>query len=396
MAQAMSLEQLDRFLNGAQEQVGAVARELEEVQTQFVSAHQTSKAVHDAALDELSARVEADLAALPGAVRTAIDERLVVERETLAARRQELAERIVPEAERIADELLDRAQQETARVRALNPRLDQQEEKLKAERGQMETDLVQLNAEIKRLSGCLAVFINFFKISALDRRRNELIGRLTENAVALKDVRDEWAVARSAYTESEQQLKQQWQQASVAATHAREELAQLDDDAVREQLALRRAIFYVLDHWKIPLSGEAQAMSLIDAIDRMVTLNVETDAYEEGLAQVAGLIARLNGIGQGLASMAHSVKALSNEQAMHSAYLRAISVTVDDGVLAFNGQWGVLRDKVRDEKALVANPAEFSALFEAEVHGPLAEQQISGMFDALGSALQAATRGWKG
>ena len=396
MAQAMSLEQLDRFLSGAQEQVGAVARELEEVQAQFVSAHQTSKATHDAALRELSAQAEAELAVLPRAVGAAIDERLAVERETLAARRQELVERIVPEAERIVDELLARAQQETARVRVLNPRLDQQEEKLKADRARMEADLTQLNAEIKRLSGCLAVFVNFFKINALDRRRHELVGRLTENAGALKVVRDEWTAARSAFAESEQQLKQQWQQASVDAARAREELAQLDDDAGREQLALRRAIFHVLDNWKTPLDSAGNAVPLLDAIDRMVILNVETDAYEEGLAQVAGLIARLTGIGQGLASMEHSVKALINEQAMHSAYLHAVSVTVDDAVLAFNGQWGALRDRVRDEKALVANPAEFSALFEAEVQGPLAEQQIAGMFDALGGALQAATSGWKG
>ena len=70
----------------------------------------------------------------------------------------------------------------------------------------------KLNAEIKRRSGCLTLFINFFKLNELDRKRHTLLGRMEENAKALKAVREEWAKTKSEYTSEETQLQQQWQQ----------------------------------------------------------------------------------------------------------------------------------------------------------------------------------------
>jgi hypothetical protein len=51
---------------------------------------------------------------------------------------------------------------------------------------------------------------------------------------------------------------------------------------------------------------------------------------------------------------------------------------------------------VKDEKTLGHNPTQFSALFDAEVRGPLSEANLKRMFDSLSDSLQSATRGWKG
>jgi hypothetical protein len=394
MPQRMSLKQLDEFLSGARQRVDAVAGELHEVQVQFVSAHQVNKTMHDATLSDLSLRAAYDLNALPPDVRRAIDERVKVERETLDKRRQELLSHVVPQAEQIADDLLARAQRETENMRVLNPRQNAQEETLKANLARMEAELGQLNAEIKRLSGCLTVFINFFKIGELDRKRHKLLGRMEETARALKSVRDEWAKARAEYTSEETQLEQQWQQANVDAARAREELAQLSDDGKREGLALQRAIFNVFDNWKTPLPADSNP--LVDEINQMVHLNIETDNYEEGLGKVAGLIALLGGVSQGLQSIGQSVGALIKEQEMHSAYLKSVDVNVTDDVIQFHKQWDDLRGKVKDEKALGQHPTQFSTLFDEEVKGPLSEASIKRMFDSLSGSLTAATKSWKG
>lgn len=396
MTQSMSLDNLDKFLTDAHDKVDAVARELNEVQIEFVSVYETSKAAHDSTLTDLSARAADDLSAMPAEVRQAIDERLVVERETLEERRQEMAEQVVPEADKIADDLLARVQQETENMRQLNPRLDRREERLKGHRLKMEAELTQLNADIKQLSGCLTMFINYFKINELDRRRHELLGQMEENARALSDVRQEWDEARSEYVTEDAEFEQEWQQANIDAARVREELAQLNDDAKRENLAQHRAIFYVLDNWKTPLSDGADGSSLVGAIDRMVELNIQTDTYVGGLGKVAGLIALLTGISQGLQSMGQSVQSLIKEQAMHSSYLSSISVDVADEVTEFHGRWDALRDKLKDEKLLAEHPAEFSALFDEEVAGSLAEENITRMFDSLSDALQTATRSWRG
>ena len=173
------------------------------------------------------------------------------------------------------------------------------------------------------------MFINFFKINELDRQRQKLLGRMEENARALKSVREEWAKTKSEYTSEETQLQQQWQQANVDAARAREELAQLSDDDKREELALQRAIFYVFDNWKTPLAAPG-GNPLVDEINQMVQLNLQQNAYEEGLGKVAGLIALLGGVSQGLQSIGQSVDALIKEQGMHSAYLKPVSVSVDD------------------------------------------------------------------
>ena len=394
MSPKMALDELERFLSDVRLKIERVEQELDQVQVQFVSAYQTNKSAHDATLNDLSARAAQDPGALPPDVRQAVEERVEVERETLEKRRQDLTTRVVPEAHRITDELQARARQATDEMRGLNPRLNEREEDLKARRAQMEADLTRLNEQIRQLSGCLSAVFNFFKISRLDRERHKLLGSMEENARALRDVREEWAKSSEEYAAREADLQQQWIRANVDAARAREELAQLDDADTRNTLAVQRAAFYVLDNWKTALPSGGGALA--GSIDQMAQLNIETDAYAGGLGEVAGLIALLKGIGQGVQNVKESVDALISEQKMHSEYLSPVSVDVSGEVIQFHQQWDDLGNKVKDEKALGQDPAEFSALFKEEVKGSLAEESIKRMFDSLSGALQAATAAWKG
>jgi chromosome segregation ATPase len=352
--------------------------------------------MHDATLNDLCVRATYDLGVFPADIRHMIDQDVPSEREKLKKRRQELLSQIVPKAQDIADELLTRAQRATADVRELNQGLNAQEERLKANLAQMQAELKRLNDEIVRRSGCLAVFINFFKLMELDRKRQRLLGRMEENARELKKVREEWAKARANYATEETKLQESWQQATIQAAQAREELDQLSDDAKLERLALQRAVFYVFDNWKTSIPSPSGGSPLIDEINQMVQFNIQQDAYEEGLGKVAGLIALLNGLSSGLQSFGQSVEAVIKEQQRHSAYLTPVRMDVEDQVIQFHKQWDDLRAKVKDEEALGRHPSEFSALFDSEVKAPLSEANIKRMFDSLGSSLSAATRGWKG
>ena len=135
---------------------------------------------------------------------------------------------------------------------------------------------------------------------------------------------------------------------------------------------------------------------MLDEINQMVKLNISTDAYADGLGKVAGCIALLKGVGDGVQSVSQSVDALVKEQGMHSAYLKPVNVNVDDGVIEFHKLWNGLRAAVKDERALGQRPAEFSAVFDRAAQGQLSEASIQQMFDSLSRSLTEATRGWKG
>jgi hypothetical protein len=91
---------------------------------------------------------------------------------------------------------------------------------------------------------------------------------------------------------------------------------------------------------------------------------------------VAGLIALLGGVSQGLQSIGQSVDALIKEQGMHSAYLKPVSVTVDDNVIQFHKQWDELRGKLERVKAIedLRAVARFSGLL---LTGPAARPKAT-------------------
>ncbi len=394
MPKTFSLAELDSTLNQWAGQILSVSGELEEIQTRYVSAYQESKEKHDQALKALSVQAASQLEAIPAEVRSKIEARLVTERQTLEKRRQELRTERVPKAEQEADTLLRQAQGLTVRISQKNPELDKKEEALKAKRLKMEQQLAIFNKSIEQRSGCLRSLFNFSKLIELDRERHKLIGLMEQNAADLRMVREEWEKARREFQEEEEGLQEKWLFANLQAAELREELAQLDDDARRDQLALQRAVFFVLDEWKdtIPPGGAA----LIEEINAMAQHNIQTDDYQAGLGKVAGLIALLGGVAQGLQGFRSSVQSIEKEQSTHSAYLKAISVQVNERVLTFHEGWKGLRDKVRDEQALGQDPNQFGAIFDQEAAGWLSQKNITDMFDMLSAGLKSATAGWKG
>jgi chromosome segregation ATPase len=391
---SFSLEQLSTYIIDNVERIGAVRKEVEEIQVGFNSTYVERKAEHDSTLERLTERVTNGLDGVGHDLQARVEKQLVEERGIIAERRQQLRGKLIPSTQAEADGILSQGQRLTRKLRNLNPQLDQREEKLKAKRATLEEDLAQFNDQIGRMSGCLGVVFNFRKINQLDRLRQRVIGKLGSVQQDLKEVREEWQATHHQIQDEQEDLQAQWQEATLKLAQLQGELDYLDDEASREALALKRAARNVIDTLKDPIPCPDEALR--QELDSMVKLNVQTDDYQEGLGSVSSLMSVLDGITEGLQRLSESVEGLIKEQKMHSAYLPRLDISVPDEVLAFHEQWNDLRHRVRDDRRLCAHPAEFVAGVRPVVEGELGEADIKAMFESMGQALKRATRKWKG
>jgi chromosome segregation ATPase len=397
-----SLQRLSDYIAETIDQIGKVRQEAQEIQLGFNSAYVEWKAQHDAALERLAGAVTATLEeAWPDAsneagniLYTRITARTAEERLAISERGRELRESLIPNTQTEADQTLQEGQRLQTRLRALNPRLDQREEELKAQRSVLEGELAELNEQIRRLSGCLSVVLNFPKINRLGRRRQEAVGELKVIQQELKRVREEWREAQVQTQGEQEALQTKWQELALRLARLHGELDYLDEEANREALALRRAVRYVMDHLKEPVS--CPASELQGELDAMVELNRQTDDYQAGLGSAGSFMSLLDGIMEGLRRLNESVQGLVEEQRMHSSHLSALSISVPGEVLAFHRQWPVLARKVHDESRLCAHPAEFVAVVQPVMDEDLSESNIRAMFGGLGQALERATSEWRG
>jgi chromosome segregation ATPase len=394
MSKSLSLKELSTYVTDNIQEIGAVRKEVEEIQVGFNSAYVEWKAEHDATLERLTETVTDRVDAIGPDLRALVDERIVEEKPIIEARRRELRDELIPATQTEADEVLSEGQQLTEKLRQLNPSLDQREEKLKTQRAALEEELAGLNKQIRELSGCLGVVINFFKINKLDRQRQRVIGKLETVQGELKEVREEWQTAEHQIRGEQEALQTKWQDTTIKLAQLNGELDYLDDESNRQALARKRAVRYTVDNLKEPIACPLGDVK--QELDTMVELNVQADDYEEGLGSVGSLMSVLDGITEGLKRFDESVEGLLREQKMHSSYLSKLNVSVPDGVLAFHDQWDDLRRKVHDDGHLCANPAEFVAAVGPVMEDGLSTDNIQAMFTSLGDALRQSTKGWRG
>jgi len=393
MPRTVSLDQLHDFLADNKRKIDAVEREVEEIQVGFNSAYVEFKAHHDAQLTRLTETLFERLDALGSKLRALIDERAVEERHLLDERRKELREKLIPQTQAEADAVLAQAQEQVKALRQLNPRLNEREEAYKAQRAALERRLAELNAEISRLSRGLGFIIRFASIARLDRQRHWIIGQLEVLAQNLREVREEWQTRQQEFRAEQEALQAQWRELSLKVAELKRELAYLDDEGQREALAVKRAIRHVLDNLKEPVPCPDDLRPELEA---MIKLNIKTDAYQEGLGMVGGLIALLDSIGKGMDSFQESVAGLMGEQLMHGDFLPPLEVQLPDSVIAFHSQWDSLRVKVRDDARLCAHPTEFLEAVQPVIQRDLSDEAITDMFNRLGQALDEATKKWRG
>lgn len=394
MSKTFSLDGFSRFISGSIEAIGRARTEVEEVQVGFNSAYVEWKAPHDATLARLVDTVLPRLEEVGSELRERVATRLEEERLTIAERREALDKTLLPERQVEADRLVQEGQRLTAELREMNPRLDRDEEAYKAQRITLHGELEDLNAQIRRLSGCFVVVFNYFKLNKLDRQRHRVIGQLEVIENHLRRVREEWDAAQAGTGSQQESLQARWLQLTLELAEMQGERDYLAVAENREALALRRATRYVIDNLKDVISCPDDGIK--QELDGMVELNIQTDEYEDGLASVVSLLAMLDGVAEGMKRFGESVDGLREEQRMHGANLPKLRITVPDEVLGFHELWPQLAQSVRDDGHLAKNPAEFIAAVRPVIDEDLSDPRIDAMFGGLGQALENATRKWRG
>jgi chromosome segregation ATPase len=388
----MKANDMLRYLEDQSQAIEALIDQLNEVQVEFNAQFDRFKVQHDGALDRLTDQVADHMDDIGPELGQAIEERLPEERKRIEERRERVRDEYLPKRRQAAEDLLARAQAEVAKLRALNPQLDEREESLKREKGKLEAQIAELNKDIRRKSRGLGLVRHFMSITQADRERQRILGKLEATNNTLYSTRREWEQQREQVEEEQATLQERWQLESIAVARLRSELDQLDDPQHREALALRRAIRYVLD--ALQDSTTSSSADLAARLGEMVKLNRETDAYHEGLASVGGVIGLLSGINSGLKAIHKSVVGLEQEQQMHSAYLKPLSFSLPPRVQTFHQLWPGLREQFKDEAAIGTHPAAFSAAVEPLLEGPLSQANIEAMFNDLGAMIERSTAAW--
>ena len=397
----MKAREMLRYLEQQAGQIQALIKQLDEVQVAFNARFDDFQARHDAQLERLGEDVfqrlrdggpQGKVESVAPRLQAAIEAQLPAEVARIEERRAKLREEYLPDRRQEADETLQEAQAQMARLRALNPQLNQEEEDLKGEKGRLEAELAELNDQIRSRSRGLKLLRHFPSVLRADRERQRIIGKLEAIGQSLYNVRRRWDQEQKQIRQEQEALQERWQLESIAVARLQAELDQLDDEVLRRDLALRRAIRHVLDGLKVPTPGSDPELEA--GLAEMIELNIRTDAYHEGLASVGGLIGLLGGIHDGVGAISQSIEALEEEQKMHSAYLKPLDFHLPDGVRAFHEQWPVLAERFVDEKTIGQHPADFSAEVEPLLTGPLSEAAIEATFQELGKAIERAAAAW--
>lgn len=388
----MTANEILRYLDAQSQAIEALIDQLNEVQVAFNAQFDQFKAQHDASLDHLTEQVAMRMDEIGPELRQAVEQRVLEEHRRIEERRHQVEEVYLPKRRQAAENLLVRAQSELTELRALNPQVDEQEESLKREKAELETQLAGLNERIRRESRGLGVILNFLSITQADRERQRVLGKLDVVNEMLFKTRREWERQRQEAEEHQATLQQEWQLESIAVARLRSEIDQLGDEAQCNSLARRRAIRHVLDHLaEVSISSNTE---LEAKLGEMVELNEQTDAYHAGLASVGGFVGLLRGIDSGMEAIHKSVMGLLREQQMHSAYLKELSFALPPRVEAFHKRWTALANQFADEEVLGVHPGSFSAAVEPLLEGPFSQENIEAMFSDLGTMITRATAAW--
>ncbi|MBN1657761.1 MAG: hypothetical protein JXA93_05135 [Anaerolineae bacterium] len=391
----MNATQLLSYLDDQSRAIQAAVAELDEIQVAFNAQFDVFKAQHDLTLARLTAELFDRLAedgTVAPALRAVVEQRLPEEARLLDERRARVRDEHLPRRRAAANELLQQAQAELAHMRQLNPQLDKEEEALKQQKSGLEAQLADVNETIRARSRGLGVVRNFFEITRADRERHRILGKLEAVNESLFGVRKRWEEERNKIEEHQASLQEEWQLENVAVARLQAELDRLDDEAQRRDLAVRRAIYHILDHLKTPVAGGAPDLDA--RVSEMVELNIRTDAYHDGLASVGGLIGLLRGIDSGLEAIGKSIDGLKREQEMHSTYLKPLDFRLPESVEAFHKRWPELARRFVDEKTVGQHPSEFAAEVAPLLEGPLSQRSIETMFNAMGAMIERATSAW--
>ena len=390
MSPSYTAQSFSDLLQNERRRIAQAFAEVEQIQKDYQGKYSAFKIDHDKTLRDLVEQILAAPDSVDAATRKAIGARVPAEKKWVADRIAAL-EKTIAETTKQADGILTRAQKDEADLAAINPKVNEKEEAIKADLAKSQQTLDDLNAKVKKLGGGLGFIFRAGKIAELDRKRYRALGHIEQLSKSVEKARKDWQDLRTMVVKEENDWQTQWQQAVAKCGDLRTERDNLTQNT--DLVVQRRATTYVIDNLKTAATASEPALDA--SLKHMVTLNIQTDDYQAALGSIAGILGTAKGMDEGLTRLGESVKAVMDEQTQHSEFLAPLSITVADQAVAFGKNWDDLAAKAHDEKAYADHPKDFVAAMQPFVDTRLTSALIGQYFDALGQALQKSTAGWK-
>lgn len=381
MSPQIALSNFVNFIRDNIQRIAELYREIEEVQVQFNSLYTGLKGEWQELVEKTAAQLASGEP--PATLRVALQAYQQQERRSLENRIAELQKQVA-EKQAAADQALREAQAELAKLRKLNPLLNEREESLKAKSLAEQAEISKLQQEWRKIGPLGRAFGHRALKEKLLKARQEHERTLQ----ALREVREEWVRKKQEAEERQDKLRTAWEAAQVALSQARAELDYLSRNL--DELAAQRGAQRFLAELKEapPADGE-----LNKALARIAEMNRELEAYQGGLTSVAEALGALTGIRTGMERFKQSVDKVYEEQVRFN--LRPLQLEVPRSVVEFHNTWAAFRSRVKDDKYLGRHPLEFSQVVSHYVKNVLTEEAIKEMFEGMGRALETATKSWE-
>ena len=375
-----------QYMDAQGQKITGLVKEIDEIQRAFETRLVDSQQKFENTKAQVAVWVEQHGWQQPAWLAAAIAERLPKVEQAKRQRLDDLAREIPGlEAQRGAVE-----DQSGARLTALktnNPRLNAREEELKVKERDLQQALEAKMAEWRAAGSGLGWLLQPGKVKQLRNQAEALGGQLADANARLTEVRNSWHTMETNVAEEETNLQQAWRLRTAEIARLKREAHRLQTDL--EGACREAALDEILEAIAEAKQGDAPDFDALLA--QMVSLHDQTQDLQRGIAQVAEAMGIMKGVAEGLQRMAESVKGVKQEQDMH-AELADLKLRAPGTALQFHQLWDRLLPVVLDEKFAAEHPRDLADRLKQTIGDGLSNAALDGMFSALGSELDRATK----
>lgn len=384
----LKLADFQRYLGDKRAEMQACAAKVRAIQERFTAIFTVELAAWQNVFGYCFTEVGVQRAQLPAPFARVIDVAEQEERERLMREIAELDAEVADKRARM-DNLLAESQQATGTLRATNPKVNDREEQLKALVVRYQDEYAQAFEAIDKLQeGFFGEVAHWGEIRRLKKLQRAAKRNQAEALAKLRDVRQQWLTRVEEAGDVQAKLREEWQALGVRVSEA--EAAREHRALNYEDLATEAALTRVLQELDTPpnVPGEL-GQKLIE----LVTRNEIRDAYQEGLKAASEVVGMADGIGKGMERFHESVRKVLAQQRQYN--LRPVTIVLPQSVAVLNETWRTLADKIDNVEYYAKHPREFVQLEVQYIRKPLTDENIKGLFETMGEALNRGTKVWK-
>lgn len=310
--------------------------------------------------------------------------------------------------------------------KAKNMKLDTQEEALKTRISGHDKRIADYNKKIDTLNSGLGFLLNFFKMREIQKTKEDILGERDLLIDEIEGIRTKWQEASGELAESENSLREEWNNRQVEKSIILEKLAYLRNN--KDELVRKAALHVLLtsleagtgtpdeglpekkpstcDVCKIENSSQnyfcrycgsrfsGDRGDVAGSLVEIGELNTVYTTLEAGMKQSVSFLALTKGILKGINEFVKSVESVKNSQDTYSA-LPKLQIMVPQSSIDFG-------EKINDlARALVDadyhhHPLEFSESVTEYSDSIFTEKNIARFFNAMGDQLNKTTKEqWK-